>query len=402
MSDKTIVLAFSGGLDTSFCVPWLIEKGYRVVTLFVDTGGVDADERAWIERRARELGAVRHVTADAADEIWSDVVVPMIRGGRWYQDQYPLLCSDRYVVVKRAVALCRETGADSIAHGCTGMGNDQVRFDLAIRTLADLEIVAPVRDLQEITDRPRDYERDYLESRDFEVRAKTAQYTINENLLGVTVSGSEIDEWAIPGDGSYQITAPPRDWPREPTRATVAFEAGVPVALDGERMGGPALLARLNEQFGRYGVGRGIYTGDTVVGLKGRIVYEAPGLTTLNAAHRALEETTLTRQQNHFKPGIARQWVELVYSGLFFDPLRKDLEAFLAENQRSVTGAVTLESSGGLVHAVAIDSDRKLTAAGAVYAQQADWTAEQARGFIRLYGQSSELWARVNRDGSET
>ncbi len=356
MTDKTIVLAFSGGLDTSFCVPWLKEQGYRVITMFADTGGVDGDERAYIEQRAMELGAAEHVTVDAADDIWSSVVVPLIHGGEWYQEQYPLLCSDRYVVVERALALCRERGTRAFAHGCTGMGNDQVRFDLAVSALGDFDIVAPVREIQEQTDRPREFEQDYLAARGFDVRAKTTQYTINENLLGVTVSGSEIDEWQAPGPGTYQITRPPQEWPDEPVEARIGFEHGVAVTLDGAAVDGPALLSRLNERFGAYGVGRGMYTGDTVVGLKGRIVYEAPGLTALNTAHRALEETTLTRHQNRFKGDVARQWVDLVYSGLFFDPLREDLEAFLASCQRSVTGEVTVASSGGTVHAVVVSS----------------------------------------------
>jgi argininosuccinate synthase len=169
------------------------------------------------------------------------------------------------------------------------------------------------------------------------------------------------------------------------------------VSLDGEKLAGHTLLAKLNGLFARYGVGRGLYTGDTTIGLKGRIVYEAPGLVALLAAHRALEEAVLTKQQNRFKPEVARKWVELVYEGFFHDPLKTDLEAFLASSQATVNGEVTLETHGGMVNAVAVESKHILNARGATYAQSADWGVEEAEGFIKLFGMSSTLWAEVNR-----
>ncbi|NUS37959.1 MAG: argininosuccinate synthase, partial [Lysobacter sp.] len=177
------------------------------------------------------------------------------------------------------------------------------------------------------------------------------------------------------------------------------FERGEAVALDGQPMAGAPLLARLNGLFAAYGVGRGLYTGDTTIGLKGRIVYEAPGLAALLAAHRALEEAVLTKQQNRFKPEVARKWVELVYEGFFHDPLKTDLEAFLASSQRMVSGEVVLETSGGRVDAVAVRSPHLLNAKGATYAQSADWGVEEAEGFIKLFGMSSTLWAEINRGG---
>jgi argininosuccinate synthase len=391
-----VVLAFSGGLDTSFCVPYLRENGHEVITLFVDTGGVDAAERSYIEARAKELGAKEHLTVDGAPEVWSQVVVPLVMGGELYQGQYPLLVSDRYVIVEKALEAARARGIRIFAHGCTGMGNDQVRFDLTVRALGDFDIVAPIRDIQSEHKPVRDYEQRYLEQRGFAVRQKTSRYSINENLLGVTMSGSEIDEWQPPGPETYRLTAPAGSWPHETLRAVLAFERGVLVSIDGARATGPALLARLNGVFGAYGVGRAIYTGDTSIGLKGRIVFEAPGVIALMAAHRALEEAVLTASQNAFKPHAARKWVELVYKGFFHEPLKRDLERFLVSSQAFVTGAVTLETSGGGVSAVAVDSPHILKAKGAVYAQSADWDAKEAEGFIKLLGQSSTLSARVN------
>ncbi len=397
MSNKQVVLAFSGGLDTSFCVPWLTEQGYEVTTLFVDTGGVTADERAYIAARADELGATRHEVVDAGAEVWEEVVLPMLWGGCFYQFQYPLLCSDRYVIVKKALQLCDQLGTRHFAHGCTGMGNDQVRFDLTVRGLGNYNIIAPIREIQQLQTNVRDYEQSYLEQHGYSVRAKTSTYTMNENLLGVTISGSEVDRWETPGSATWQLTRPAVQWPGEALQVRIGFKQGVPVSVDGEELDGPRILGMLNQRFGAYGVGRGMYTGDTVIGLKGRIVYEAPALTALQAAHRALEEAVSTRHQNAFKPVAAMKWVELLYQGFFYEPLKTDLEAYLQSSQRVVNGEVTLQTSGGSVDAVAIDSPHILRSAGATYAQSADWSVTEAEGFIKLYGQSSSLWTAVNQ-----
>jgi argininosuccinate synthase len=211
------------------------------------------------------------------------------------------------------------------------------------------------------------------------------------------MSGGEIDRWEAPGEGARGWCAPRAEWPAQPLSATLAFVDGECVALDGETLPGHQILARLNQAFARYGVGRGVYTGDTTIGLKGRIVFEAPGLAVLLAAHRALEEAVLSKQQNRFKPDVARKWVELVYEGFFHDPLKADLEAYLASSQRCVNGEVVLQTHGGTIEAVAVRSPHILNAKGATYAQSADWGVEEAEGFIKLFGMSSTLWAEVNR-----
>ena len=394
---RDIVLAFSGGLDTSFCVPYLKEQGWKVHTVFADTGGVDADERAAIEARAAELGVASHVTIDGGPAIWSGFVKPFVWAGEGYQGQYPLLVSDRYLIVDAALARAAELGTNAIAHGCTGMGNDQVRFDLAVKASGDYRIVAPIREIQKQHTQTRAYEQAYLEERGFGVRAKQKAYTINENLLGVTMSGGEIDAWEAPGEGARGWCARREQWPAEALEVTLRFEQGEAVALDGNELPGEKILAKLNTMFAQYGVGRGLYTGDTTIGLKGRIVFEAPGLAALLAAHRALEEAVLSKQQNRFKPDVGRKWVELVYEGFFQDPLKTDLEAFLASSQRMVNGEVVLRTSGGRVDAVAVRSPHILNAKGATYAQSADWGVEEAEGFIKLFGMSSTLWAEVNR-----
>lgn len=397
MSDNHIVLAFSGGLDTSFCIPYLKEKGFIVHSVFVDTGGVDSEERECIEHRANELGAASHVVVDAGPAIWKHFVTPFIWAGEGYQGQYPLLVSDRYLIVDAMLQRAAELKTRTVAHGCTGMGNDQVRFDLAIKARGDFTIIAPIREIQKEHTQTRQYEQKYLEERGFGVRAKQKAYTINENLLGVTLSGGEIDRYETPGDSARALCAPRNAWPVEPLHVVIRFEHGQAVELDGKQLPGEQILTRLNKLFAPYGVGRGIYTGDTVIGLKGRIVYEAPGLVSLLAAHRALEDAVLTKQQNRFKPLVARKWVELVYEGFFHDPLKTDLERFLESSQSCVTGAVTLETRGGRVDPIAIKSPHILHSTSAVYAQSADWGSLDAEGFIRLYGMSSTLHAQVNQ-----
>jgi argininosuccinate synthase len=394
---KTVVLAFSGGLDTSFCVPYLREKGYEVVTAFIDTGGVPEAERTAIEARAIELGAKEHRTIDIGEAIGEEFVVPLLAAGQFYQGQYPLLCSDRYLIVQRCLALCDELGTKLFAHGCTGMGNDQVRFDLSVKCLGDYEIIAPIREIQNETSALRAYEQEYLKERGFDTPGKAGHYTINENLLGVTLSGGEVDEWQAPGPDSYHWCKPPALWPNDSFTVKVTFEQGKPVALDGKAMSVAAILAELNDRLAPYGIGRGLYTGDTTIGLKGRIVFECPGITALHRAHRALEETVLTRAQNHFKPTLAQKWVELVYQGFYFEPLRQNLETSLLAMQDAVTGEVELGISGGQCVAQAVSSDNMLLDDSASYAQSAGWSAAEALGFIHLLGRSSELWAGKHR-----
>ncbi len=397
---KDIVLAFSGGLDTSFCVPYLKERGWNVHTVFADTGGVDADERAYIEQRAAELGVASHVTVDGGPAIWEGFVKPFVWAGEGYQAQYPLLVSDRYLIVDAALARAQALGTNAIAHGCTGMGNDQVRFDLAVKASGDYRIVAPIREIQKEHTQTRAYEQAFLDARGFGVRSKQQQYTINENVLGVTLSGAEIDEWKAPGENARGWCKPRGEWPAESLEVRLTFVQGEAVAINGASLAGDKLLQKLNAMFAEYGVGRGMYTGDTTIGLKGRIVYEAPGLTALLVAHRALEEAVLSKQQNRFKPELARKWVELVYEGFFHDPLKTDIESFLKSSQRMVNGDVVLQTSGAHVDAVAVNSPHLLQSKGATYAQSADWGVEEAEGFIKLFGMSSTLWAEVNADAN--
>ncbi len=394
---STIVLAFSGGLDTSYCVLALKDQGFEVHTAFVDTGGVSAEQKAWIAGRARALGAVEHHELDAAQPLWDQFVVPLLWSGARMLEQYPMLCSDRYVIVEQCLALADRLGTRHFAHGCTGMGNDQLRFDQSVRSLGDYVIHAPIRDLQRQTRNVRAHEIEWLEQVGVEVPTKASRYSINENLLGVTLSGQEIDEFGVPGADTHVWCRPRAEWPADRLELTIGFEQGRAVSLDGQPMAGPALLAELNRRLGAYGVGRHIYTGDVSIGLKGRIVFECPGVDGLMVAQRALREAVNTKLQNQFQQTIANRWAELVYTGFFFEPHKADLEAYLESANRYVTGVVRLATDGGAVHAVAVGSRYLLKDPDAVYAQSASWTPEEAEGFVKLIGQSSTLAARVRK-----
>ena len=390
-----IVLAFSGGLDTSYCVLELRQQGYEVHTVFVDTGGLSADEVSWIEARALSLGATQHHLVDASQLIWDEFVIPLVWSQSRMLGEYPMLCSDRYLIVRLSLQLCDQLGTRHFAHGCTGMGNDQMRFDQTVRSLGDYDIHAPVRDLQKQPGNIRDIEIGILTSAGVSIPEKTGKYSINENLLGVTISGSEIDEYEAPGPETWQLSRPRAEWPEQTLKLSISFEKGVAVALNGQPMAGPAIVQQLNHQFGRYGVGRHIYTGDVTIGLKGRIVFECPGIDALLIAHQALEDCVNTRFQNQFRHQVAQRWAELVYSGFFYEPHKQDLEAYLASSQSFVTGTVTLETNGGLAHAVAVDSKFIVSDPGAVYAQSCNWSPAEAEGFIKLTGQSSTTAMRV-------
>jgi argininosuccinate synthase len=392
-----VVLAFSGGLDTSYCVLALKEKGFDVHTAFVDTGGISAEQKDWIAGRARALGAVEHHELSAGQALWDQFVVPLLWSGARMLEQYPMLCSDRYVIVQECLKLADRLGTRDFAHGCTGMGNDQLRFDQSVRSLGDYQIHAPIRELQRETSNVRAHELELMAKAGVEVPTSNSRYSINENLLGVTLSGQEIDEFGVPGEDTHVWCRPRSEWPTERLELTLGFEAGRAVSLDGEPMAGPALLAELNTRLGAYGVGRHIYTGDVSIGLKGRIVFECPGVDGLMLAQRALKEAVNTRLQNQFQQTIANRWAELVYTGFFFEPHKADLEAYLASANEFVTGVVRLATEGGVVHPVAVGSRYLLKDPGAVYAQSASWTPEEAEGFVKLIGQSSTLAARVRK-----
>ena len=394
---KKIVLAFSGGLDTSFCVPYLIDQGFEVHTIFVNSGGTSASEEKKISKRAYELGAKKHINVSIETSLWKEIIKPLVWSGSLYQDKYPALCSDRYLIVSEAIKLCKKLNTKYISHGCTGMGNDQVRFDLSIQAFGNYKTITPIREIQNKVTDVRGYEQEYLKNKGFKVSTLHTKYSINENLMGATVSGSEIDDWKEPSKESYILCNTPNKYPSKPKKLEIEFSKGEAKKINGKSMKGPDLLRMLNKIGGKYGIGRELFAGDTIIGIKGRFLFESPGISILQRSHRALEEAIFTDKQNNFKPLIGKRWVELVYGGFYFDPLTKNLENFLEDIQKPVTGKVTVLLTAGKVEAVAVDSKKILVSNDAVYAQSASWGVEESAGFIKLLGKSTSTWTEINK-----
>ena len=394
---KKIVLAFSGGLDTSFCVPYLIDKGFEVHTIFVNTGGISKNIEKQISNKSKKLGAKKHHSVNVETKLWQQILTPLIWSGSLYQGKYPVLCSDRYLIVSEAVNLCNKLKTNLIAHGCTGMGNDQVRFDMSIKALGDYEIVSPIREIQAKVSDVRNYEIDFLKGRGHKISSSNSKYSINENLMGVTISGSEIDKWQEPKDQTYVLCNKPNKYPSKEKKISIDFFKGIPKKLNGKSLKGAELLKILNKEAGKYGVGRDLYTGDTIIGIKGRILFESPGITVLMSAHKALEDAVFTNLQNSFKTNVGEKWVELVYKGFYYDPLIEDLESFLENSQKSVSGRVTLLLSPGKVESISVESKKILQKKDAIYAQSASWDEKESLGFIKLYGQSTATWRGLNK-----
>ena len=390
------VLAFSGGLDTSFCVPWLREQGYDVVTVTVDTGGFNAGDLAQIESRSHELGAVAHHTVDGRQNLWDLVVTYIIKGNILRGGVYPLCAGpERVVQAMHVVRVARSYGAAVVAHGSTGAGNDQVRFDLAVRVLMpEAQIITPIRELGA----QRAFEVQYLTARGFSVPEKTGRYSINKGLLGTTIGGGEtLDSWGYPPDEAFIDTVPPAQAPDQPAVITLSFEQGLPTALDGTAMPPLELMAALAEVGGRHGVGRGIHLGNTSLGLKGRIAFEAPAALIAISAHKELEKLVLTRQQQFWKDHLADVYGNMLHEGLYFDPVMRDIEAMIDSSQRHVSGDVRVRLFKGHIQVEGCRSaysllDRRVGTYGE--ANRA-WTGAEAAAFCRLYGLQSVLAHRV-------
>jgi len=383
---KHVVLAFSGGLDTSFCVIHLGEQGYEVSTITVDTGGFDAAELKRIEALSPKLGAKAHRTVDARGELFDRYLRYLIYGNVLRGNLYPLSVSaERVCQAAKVVVVAREAGATALAHGSTGAGNDQVRFDVAFRALApELELITPIRALA----LSRVQEMQFLKEHGFDFPEKTTHYSVNEGMWGSSVGGREtLDSWsplpeaAFPGGAIDTADL-------EPRRLKLVYEQGVPAALDGKPLDPVVLIGELNALGRRYGIGRGVHLGDTILGIKGRVGFEAPAAHLLIGAHRELEKLTLTGKQLFWKDSLGNLYGQLLHEGHFFDPLARDLEAFLASSQARVTGEVqlTLHPRSFVVDGVRSPHslmDSKVASYGE--ANQL-WSGAEAAGFAKLYG----------------
>lgn len=393
----SIVLAFSGGLDTSFCVPYLREtRGEAIHTVTINTGGLSASESEQISQRSKELGADHHTTIDGRSRLFDTVLSYLIKGNVLRGGVYPLCVGPERVTQAELIAeIARQTGASAIAHGSTGAGNDQIRFDVALRNLApDIEILTPIRTLGI----SRKETADFLAERGFEVPDKTTTYSINRGLWGTTIGGGETHDPSLPlPESAYPYTCPPSLAPAGGATLEIAFAGGLPVAIDGAEMDSVSIVEYLNELAGAHGVGRGMHVGDTILGIKGRVAFEAPAATVLIAAHRELEKLVLTRWQQFQKTQMADFYGMLLHEGQYFDPVMRDIEAFLDSSQEIVEGSVTVRLAQGGVYVDGCNSPYSLfNSSVATYGEtNALWNGRDAEGFSRIYGLQGTLANRV-------
>jgi len=395
--NSPIILAFSGGLDTSFCVPWLKENyGREVITATIDTGGIDEAGAAMLRERAARLGAIEHVLLDCKQDFFDSVLRHLIAGNVRRGQFYPLCVgAERGLQASRLAELAGARGATTVAHGCTAAGNDQVRFEVTLRTLNPaLDILAPVRDNAWV----REEQLAYLEKHELPLPAQGSAYSINRGLWGITIGGQETltSERSLPED-AWVLSAGAYQNPRPESQHTLDFDTGIPVALDGEDLDPVSLIEKLEVLAGSYAIGRGIHLGDTVLGTKGRVAFEAPAAVTLITAHRELEKLVLSAPQSRVKENLAFVYGDLIHEGKQLDPVCRNIEALFSSSQQRVTGQVSFTLRPGNLFIDGVTSPYSLLAATkGVYGEAAgEWSAEDALGYARILSLPGSLQTRA-------
>jgi argininosuccinate synthase len=390
------VLAYSGGLDTSVLIKWLQEEyNAEVITVTVDVG--QQENLKEVEEKAKRLGVLKHYSIDAKDEFAANYIFPAIRANALYEGKYPISTSlSRPLIVTKMVEIAEKEGATGCAHGCTGKGNDQVRFDVTIGCLApDLKIIAPVRE----GCMTRDEEILYAKARGIPVSTAAKKYSIDQNVWGRSIEcGILEDANQEPPEDAFEWTVSPEGAPNTPEYLTIEFEAGVPVAVNRENLSPLALIEMLNETAGKHGVGRIDHIEDRLVGIKSREVYECPAATVLLEAHKDLEKMVLTRHEFLFKEQIDIQWTFLTYAGLWMDPLREDLEAFINKTQENVNGEVRVKLYKGGLQVVGRSSPMSLYDQNLVnYNIKTNFNQSYSKGFSELWGLQTKMYNALKR-----
>jgi argininosuccinate synthase len=384
MNKPRLLLSFSGGLDTSYCVVYLGER-YEVSTVTFDVGGLDASERAAIEARSAECGASGHRFVDVRQELCERILTPLIRTGFLKGENYPLCVgSERGLQAAHLARIANEEGFQAVAHGCTAAGNDQVRFDVTLRTLLDegIEILAPIRDLGP----SREESAAYLAKVDIHTEKRDTTYSVNTSMWGTTLGGGPLHDpaLAIPDDLRHAVKSP-SSVTESPRDVSISFEHGVPVAVDGDAMAMPDLIERLNALGAAHGIGRDVHTGDTVLGIKGRIVFEAPAAALIHRAHLELDKLVLSKSQLYLRNHLTPLYGQLLHEGLWLDPVMTDIEAYFEREQRVCEGVVTLKLGAGWCELVSVDATHSRMKGKALYGERgAGWTGRDTDGFSKI------------------
>ncbi|KML45385.1 MULTISPECIES: argininosuccinate synthase [Bacillaceae] len=401
MSQNKVVLAYSGGLDTSVAVKWLQDQGYAVVACCLDVG--EGKDLNFIQKKALTVGAVQSYVIDAKEEFANEYALIALQAHALYENKYPLISAlSRPLIAKKLVEVAEKEGAVAVAHGCTGKGNDQVRFEVAIQALnPDLQVLAPVREWSW----SREEEIEYAKQNNIPIPINLdSPYSIDQNLWGRSNEcGVLEDPWAAPPEDAYDLTVSLEKAPDTPDTVEIGFEKGVPVSLNGNSMKLSELIAELNELAGKHGVGRIDHVENRLVGIKSREVYECPGAMTLLKAHKELEDLTMVKEMAHFKPVIEKKVAELIYEGLWFSQLNNALTAFLKETQTFVTGTVRVKLFKG--HAIVEGRkspyslyDENL----ATYTSDDEFDHNAAVGFIKLWGLPTKVQSIVQNSKKVT
>ncbi|MCH2671685.1 MAG: argininosuccinate synthase [Dehalococcoidia bacterium] len=396
MAKPKIVLAYSGGLDTTVAVPWLQEKyDADIVTLTIDLGMVELEP---IRQRALSIGAVEAMTVDGRDTLVNEFLFPSLQAGTIYEGQYPLATAlGRPLIARYLVEAAKQHDAYAIAHGCTGKGNDQVRLEVGIAALGpEIDVIAPIRDWG----MSRDDEIEYGQARNLPINATRSRFSTDENLWGRSVEAGELeDPWLEPPEDAYAWTNPVTGTPDEPAYVEIHFEQGIPTAVDGENMNGVDIVNHLNTLSGTHGVGRIDHVENRLVGIKSREIYECPAATLLHAAHTSLEAMTLTKDQARMKGRISQEYSDVIYNGLWFTAHRVDLNAYIQSTQRFVTGDVRVRLHKGTCVVVGRQAPKALYNYGlATYDRSDEFDHGSAEGFIKIYGLSVKTENQVQSD----
>lgn len=389
---KQVIVAFSGGLDTTFCVPYLQKEGYKVITVTINTGGFSQEDIDEIQEKSKKLGAKEHITIDASQKLFDNFLTNIIWANYLRGGTYPICVSPERVLIAQEIAkIAEQKNITNVAHGSTGAGNDQIRFDTALRVCMNkVNIITPIRK-HGLT---RKEETHFLKKQGVEIDDEDSDYSINVGAVGTTIGGKEThNSMGLPPDEAYPHVNSIGETPKKAEVIKIKFKEGIPVELNGQKLEGVNLINKLEEITAKHGVGKGSHLGTTILGIKGRIVFEAGAMLTLIKAHNELEKAVMSSKQKFWKNHMGKIWGQLIHKGKYFDPVINDIENMLASSQAKITGVVKVKLHKGNIIVVGSNSPNSLVESDiANYGEENNyWNGEEARNYAKLYGLEEQV-----------